>query len=301
MKKYLPSKKFLYIFGSFVIVALVFFAIFYLFSSKNSFFASEKEGKLKVDRLALAGLTVDELVKKDSDYDGIPDWEEALWGTDKNKVATFDIADSVYIENKKKELNINPTKDEAGLTETEKFAREFFTAYVAMKTSGTVDPNMINNFSSALGQKIVTPDLIDYFSTKDVKAIDANTTEEKEKYYMELKTLFVSYKTKGIGSELDIINNQLTSPGSKKIDKLTPIAEAYKDFAKKVMNISVPNDLSGEHLKIANSANNTGISVSNMVKITNDPIVGLSGLSQYKKYSDDLIDAVTELETKLQL
>jgi hypothetical protein len=36
-----------------------------------------------------------------------------------------------------------------------------------------------------------------------------------------------------------------------------------------------------------------------MTKITKDPIVGLSGLSQYQKYSDDLVKAVSDLETFL--
>ena len=37
--------------------------------------------------------------------------------------------DNVYIENKKKELNIEQELNDTTLTETEKFAREFFTAY----------------------------------------------------------------------------------------------------------------------------------------------------------------------------
>ena len=65
------------------------------------------------------------------------------------------------------------------------------------------------------------------------------------------------------------------------------------------MQMSVPQSLADYHLRIANSANNTGISVSNMEKIVNDPIIGLSGLSQYQKYSDDLVKAVTDLETFL--
>jgi hypothetical protein len=300
MKKFLPSKKFMFLLGSFLILALVFFVAFKLFSGKNSFFAS-KNGKLGVDRLAIAGLTVNELVQKDSDSDGIADWEETLWGTDKNNAMTFDgITDKAYIANKKKELNIGETKDAEGLTETEKFAREFFAAYVAMKTNGTVDPNTINNFGSALGQKIVTPDLVDKFTTKDIKTNEDNTKEGKTKYYQSVKSLFESYKAKGIGDELSVINNQLTSPaGTENPDKLTPIGEAYQEFATKVVKIIVPSSLSAEHLKITNSANNTGISILGMTKITGDPIVGLSGISQYQKYSDELISAVGDLKTKL--
>jgi len=300
MKKYLPSKKFFRLLGSFLVIALIFFVAYKMFSNKSKYATTRDNGKLLVDRLALAGLTVDQLVKKDSDNDGIQDWEETLWGTDKNNPTTTGINDATYIENKKKELNINPTKDEAGLTETEKFAREFFTAYVAMKANGAIDTNTINNFSSALGQKVVTPDLINKYSLKDIKTADINTKEEKTKYYQSMKSLFESFKTKGVGQELDIINTQLTSPaGSKNPDKLTPISEAYKDFAKKVIDITVPSDLTEEHLKIANSANNTGISILGMTKITSDPIVGLSGISQYQKYSGDLISAVGDLEAKL--
>lgn len=300
-KKYLPSKKFLYLLGSFLVIALVFFIVFKLFSSKNSFFAS-KNGTLGVDRLAEAGLTVNQLVQKDSDSDGVPDWEEALWGTDKNNKMTFDgITDLAYIAGKKKELNIDQTQTDVGMTETEKFAKEFFTAYAAMKASGTIDQNTINNFSNALGQKIVNPDLIDRYSLKDIKTSTDNSAKEKTKYYQSVKTLFESYKTKGIGEELNVINGQLTSPiGTANQDKLTPIAQAYQDFASNVIKITVPSSLSAEHLAIANSANNTGVSILGMTKITADPIVGLSGISQYQKYSNDLITAVADLETKIK-
>ena len=96
--------------------------------------------------------TLPDLIQRDTDGDGVPDWEEALWGTDKNKKITFnDTPDATYIENKKKELKIegNVIADATKLTETEKFAREFFTSYSAMKSSGQIDQNTINDFSSA--------------------------------------------------------------------------------------------------------------------------------------------------------
>lgn len=301
MKKYLPSKKFLYLLGSFIVLALVFFVVFELLSNKNIFTSSKNNTGLEVDRLALAGLTVNQLVQKDSDNDGVFDWEEALWGTDKNNTMTFDgITDKAYIAGKKKELNIDQNKDEEGLTETEKFSREFFASYVAMKEAGTLDASAINNFSSALGQKIVNPDLIDQYSLKDLKTNTDNTVASKTKYYQSVKKLFDKYKGQGIGDELNIVDNQITSSANtKNQDKLTPIAKAYQDFASDVLKVSVPSDLQNEHLKIINSANNTGISVLGMVKIINDPIVGLSGLSQYQKYSGDLISAVKNLETKI--
>ena len=302
MKKYLPSKKFLYLFGSFLVIAIVFFIAFKLLSNKNSFSNSNNSNALQVDRLAQAGLTVNQLIQKDSDNDGVPDWEEALWGTDPHNRMTFaGLTDAAYIAGKKKELNIDQTKDEAGETETDKFAKEFFTAYVAMKASGTVDPDAINNFSNSLGQSVVNPTLIDLYTTKDVKTSTDNSATEKTKYYNAVKKLFENAKSEGVGDELTIINNQIAGPhDDTNQDQLNKISKAYENFASSVIKLTVPSDLAGEHLKIANDATNTGISIQGMTKVTSDPIVGLSGVSQYQKYSDDLISTVGSLEAKLQ-
>ena len=57
--------------------------------------------KVWIDDVSLTG----SIIVVDTDGDGIADWEEALWGTDKNKKITFnDTPDATYIENKKKEL-----------------------------------------------------------------------------------------------------------------------------------------------------------------------------------------------------
>ena len=250
--------------------------------------------------------TLPDLIQRDTDGDGVPDWEEALWGTDKNKKITFnDTPDATYIANKKKELKIEGSvlADATKLTETEKFAREFFTSYSAMKSSGQIDQNTINDFSSALGQNIVNPTLVDRYTETNVKINNVDNPASKQKYYFEVKTLFKKYQSAGLGNELDLVSQALasnsadgTSSNTSQYDKLPAIASAYQNFAQKVMELSVPQSLAEYHLRIANSANNTGISVSNLGKIASDPIVGLSGLSQYQKYSDDLVKAVTDLE-----
>lgn len=304
-KKYLPSRKFTLI-GSFIVVlAVIIFIIFFMASSGKNFKTGEQTDTppLKVGNQSLI-----EMIQNDSDKDGIPDWEEALWGTDKNKKITFaDTPDSTYIENKKKELREKEgvQVEEAKLTETEKFAREFFTSYSAMKSSGQVDGDAINNFSNALGQKIVDPNLVDRYSSADMKVSQDETLVAKQKYYETIQALFNSYQSAGLGDELEIVSIEVasgTASGMSDKDrqtKLSEIAGAYQDFGKKILGISAPASLAIHHLQIANSANNTGISVGNMTKIIEDPIIGLSGLSQYQKYSEDLVKSVADLEAAL--
>lgn len=300
MKDYLPSKKFTYIVLGFIGLGILIFLISNTFFGKNHFLSSKKEKNLETQKL-----TVNQLIQKDSDQDGVADWEEALWGTDPNKKITFEnTPDGTYIDNKKKLLNIEDKANTENMTETDKFAREFFTAFTAMKASGQIDTSTINNFSNALGQKIIDPTLIDTYATKDIKNTKKDDLESKQKYYVSLKTLFEKYKSEGIGEELTIVGNNLSNSSSSDgqntlSNNLLIISQAYKDFAQKVIETPVPESLSQYGLKIANGANNTGISVLNMSKIVNDPVIGISGLSQYQKYSEDLISAVKELETAL--
>lgn len=296
-QKYLPSKIFTIYMGGALGLFIIIFSISYFTDSNSSIF--KKKSNLQVENP-----TVLALIERDTDGDSIKDWEEALWGTDKNNKNTFGMADSTYIENKKKELNIEETAAaDKVLTETERFSREFFTAYAAMKASGQVEDNMINNFSSALGQKMINPELINRYFQDEIKINNADTPSTRTKYYDSLKTLFAKYSEAGIGDELDIVSSGLITSentgAANDYAELLLIAEAYQDFGASVMSVSVPKSLVDYHLRIANSANNTGISVSNMTKIVGDPVTGLGGLSQYQQYSDDLINAVEDLEKAL--
>jgi hypothetical protein len=137
---------------------------------------------------------------------------------------------------------------------------------------------------------------------KDLKIDNSGDATKKNKYYKAVSDLFETYKNDGIGNELDIVSNSLTQASSgtnTKPDELILISQAYKDFASKMLLLSVPEDLSSHHLKIINSSNNTGIAVEKLTKIATDPVVGLSGLSEYQKYSEELVNAAADLETTL--
>ena len=265
---YLPSKKFAYSILTVAIGGIIIFAVAYLLSSKNHFF-SKKEPNLRAENL-----TVNQLLQRDLDEDGVTDWEESLWGTDPNKKETFDgILDKIYIENRRKELGGKEEINAGELTETEKFAREFFASLAAMKASGEIDDSTINNFSSALGQKIASSPILNQYSEKDIEL------------------------TKG--DELEIAGGLAEAEKNNVNDnpqELTRIAKAYKDFAGALLKIPAPRSLLKYHLEIINNANNTGIAVENMAKIATDPLIGISILSQYQKYSEALIKSVQDLE-----
>lgn len=299
IKPYLPSKKFQKTIGGFLVVGIFIVVIFFIFSSQKESYSNYNKN-LKINNKTIAGL-----VQQDTDADGIPDWEEDLWGTDKNNKATFDgISDSTYVENKKKALNADEEVDNRNLTETDKFAREFFSAYSALSSEGA-SAEIIGNFSSALGQRIVNPNLENTYSQKDVKILKTETEESHIEYYLQLQSEFNIYKENGIGDELEIISQELLAYTNKgattaKSAELLLIGQAYQEFAKEVMQLEIPSSLSVQHLAIANSSHNTGVSVLNLIKLSDDPVVGISALANYQKYSEEFIEHVTGLETLIQ-
>lgn len=272
-------------------ILLIVFIIFFIFSDKSIFVSKKSKNEIKIENK-----TISEIAMQDTDLDGILDWEESLWGTDKNNKKTFnDLPDATYISNKKKEMNIQETKQtQEELTETDKFAREFFASYMALKDSGQVDSQTINNFSNALGQKIVNQELINKYAEKDLKISNTEEKEDQKTYYNAMKKVFEKYKNDGIGTEMNVVASNLTRNEDPK--ELILISMAYKNFAEEALKITVPRSLSTYHLKIINNSYNTGISIGSMQNLSKDPLVGLSGLSQYQKYSEDFVRAVEELE-----
>ncbi|MFM7088935.1 MAG: hypothetical protein ACKOW9_05410 [Candidatus Paceibacterota bacterium] len=292
-KKYLPSKTFgLFVAGG-VTVVVIAFGVSALFERKESF--SQK------NQLAQDGTTLSGLLQSDTDLDGVFDWEEALWGTDKNKKATFnDVPDNVYIAERKAALG--SSSDTAELNETDKFAREFFASYVALKSSGE-DADSINTFSRALGEKIGDPTLVDIYGAGDIKVIVAPDKADITQYYTDIQNIFEKYRNTGMGDEIDIVNSGLLgyTEGRTKVDygKLNNIGKAYQSFASEFMKLKVPTQYVNTHIQIANSAHNTGTSVISMVNIIDDPIVGLTGITQYQKYSAEFMDTAGDLENDL--
>lgn len=295
IQPYLPSKNFQKIIGSVVLIVILFFVVNYFISRKESF-------KNK-DLLNINNKTISEIRSIDTDYDGLYDWEEKLWGTDINNKFTFDgIADTDYVANKKKSLNINEANDKIE-TETDKFAKEFFSTYLALQTN-QVDPNTINNFSEALGNSIVNKEIPNSYELNQIKTTNDTTSENQIKYYLELKKLFESYQNKGLGNELEIASRNLvqyTNQGkAESIEELLVIGDMYIEFTKKALQITVPVDLAEYHLDIINASNNAGKSVIDMSKVIGDPVVGLSAISNYEKNSQDLVNSVEKLEQELE-
>ncbi len=104
MKKYLPSKKFVIITLSiFATLGLVFFLVGKFQKNPDGSLAVKDNWSLSEEKIEAQ--TLGELVKKDSDQDGLPDWEETLWGLDpRNPETTPGTKDADVVAKRRAEL-----------------------------------------------------------------------------------------------------------------------------------------------------------------------------------------------------
>lgn len=293
MEKYLPSKKFVVLIVSILVVLVIIFIILNLIGKKETFRKGPQGGTSLEQLVTLEGIT-----DKDSDGDGIPDWEEALWGTDPNKKDTDGdgISDYEEITLRKAALQIELPESERELTETEKFSREFFATVVALKQSGNLSPEAIENLASSFSQSITGGEITDAFGRKDILISD-DSSESRENYLNQLFELLSQYTEKNLGGELEIVAIALQTGNEEIMQELGPISKGYRDFALEAQRFAVPESQVNLHLQMINSTAKLSLIIGSLGSIINDPLVGMNAFALYQKYSEEFIDAVEELTT----
>jgi len=249
-----------------------------------------------------------DLVSKDSDGDGVPDWEEALWGTDPYKKDTSGdgIPDNIEIENKKKDLRESgvelsaPDVDISQLNETERFSREFFTTFMALRESGNLSPEAIANLSVSLAKTISDPkEEIDFFALKDLQ-INTDPAYTPKAYALAVKTAASKFAGQKLGSEMEILAKGITEESEAAMAELSSIGESYGKLALELKSVPVPPELSEDHLVLVNSALGMSKTVQNLSQVLVNPLGAMPSLSEYAIFNTRFIEIADKIDELLK-
>lgn len=274
-----------------------------LFFLKNK--SEYKNGPVQSTGLAYNNQTVGDLVNKDTDRDGILDWEEGLWRTDPTKVDTDNDGepDSTEITKLKgipASLNESISlQDEERLTETDKFSRELFTTVAALNQTGGMDQDTINKLSVALTSKIQDPRVGKIFSSKDIK-VTGNDNADVQAYNNSLENLSKKYKVvfkygyEGVSFSFGINVGQIlekyTSNGEDLsiMSELDPIIKETSLIVDEMANMIVPKKFANDHLGIINAFEALTENLSEIKLIEEDPILAFGAISNFEDFVDAL-------------
>ncbi len=319
MEKLLPSRKFIVAVGSLFAV----FVMGWLFITAWNDFAQKRQTYAALNT-SIATINASEEANKDSDGDGLKDWEEILWKTDIHNPDTDKdgTSDGEEVKNGRDPMVPNTApigkipndklktpeemksadnpNQKANLTTriSQEFADQYF-ANKGMANGGQLAVNAQKNIANALALNFEknTASYADVFTKEDIKI--SNTLDEKS-YLNDLGYALEKNFRGADSSELSIVASAVSSKDFSKINNLKTILTAYKNTVNFLKNQSVPAGFADLHITLLNSMQNTLFAVRNMQQIENDPAKGMVGVKLYLKEVERAKIYLSSLKDKIR-
>ncbi|MFZ2038888.1 MAG: hypothetical protein WAV11_03040 [Minisyncoccia bacterium] len=315
MNKFLPSKKFFLILLSVLLTLSVIYGAYYI-STHQIFTKVAVEDELKTQQRVQE---VTASLQKDTDNDGLKDWEEVLWSTDLNKADTDGDGRQDGEEVKTNHDPLNPSKNDLIITNentatttssTEKkstgdqLAIDFFSKYLYLRSgSESLDEatkaGLLQDIASSSALNINLP--FTTYTLKDLKIISGQSTAtDTINYLNNINSILVKNDPHTKEGELAILQKALTTSEASLLTKLDPIINFYLRSGKAFLNVVVPASLAQKHLDLINSFIQLGENISYMKQGFDEPILVLNDLKKYSVFVINMVKSLQALKTVYQ-
>ncbi|HLP86913.1 MAG TPA: hypothetical protein VK153_03520 [Candidatus Paceibacterota bacterium] len=294
LKKYLPSKRF----TSIILIIIIAISLVFLIREITYLIKGNRD-------LSNSGnvvqTTPEEKTRKDSNNNGIADFEEYLWGLnpykngEENKEFILAKKKGLYESGQISSKENNPDN----LTENEILSREFFATIVALQQGGELNQESLDSIGQAIGQKIEIVEIPNIY-TKNMLTIKGDSQDANVQYFIDFMELVNKYEDKDIGSELTLISQGLGNNDPQALYAAMTVASAYRSFGKELIKIPVPEYISTVHLSLANNYEKTAQTIEGLTQTLEDPMIGMRSILSYKKYSDAIVSDIEKISKILQ-
>ncbi len=227
--------------------------------------------------LNITDARVGDLVALDTNGNGIPDWEEKLWGLDPTKLYTNGRPNADIIAEKKAALGISE-ENEGPLNETDRIARELFSTTTAL--SETANTETIGAIGETIGQGIrIEP--VNEYSNKDIKIV-TTTNQSLIQYARAVDTITTKYQKEY--ADITTVISAVETGDYSEIGNLSITASTYRALTRDLQNVVVPIGIAKAHLDMLNGFAGMAQGFELMTQLEDNSVVGLQGLAFYRKY-----------------
>lgn len=283
-----PNKKTLWIIG-----ALCALSIFFIW------FTQKKDVVPLLTQEDIITKSIEDITTRDSDGDGVRDWEEFLWNLDPNNKDSNGngLPDAEELEVRKIALRGTATVATSTTTSTftDTFSREFFVAFSALKQSGNLTTSNIDQISKQSLEALTQATIQEKYSKKDL-VLASSTSESKAIYEKNMSEIGKGLSVKTLGKELELLGRAINKPRSEKlITELKKIQQIYLTLAERTIKIAVPSAVQNTHLELANSYYKLGAAVGGLTQIYDDPALSIVYFNEYQRALDRLPVILTAL------
>lgn len=221
------------------------------------------------------------LETKDSDGDGIPDWEESL-----TKGISAKIIASSTAAHTAGEPYVPPT------TLTGKFSEAFLKDYLEGKMRGE-DFSDPSRFVESAIAAIDTSTQSKRHTRAELSLIPA-TGESLRTYGNELVSI-MDRNAHRSDSEMIIVEKALEAEDATLLEQLEPLEKAYRNTLTETLRMSVPDTLAKEHVDLLNAYEAILLDIIAMQEVFTDPLYGIARMRAYERDVDSLTNALRSI------
>lgn len=169
-------------------------------------------------------------------------------------------------------------------TDTDALAQQLVNAYfsAAKQTGGSLGDEDVNAIANSLAENINTFEKrSDSYSISDIKISKNDDEPAIKEYGNNLALIIKKYFDPIPENEIQIFKKAVANKDAVELEKLEPLANAYRNTAREAFSLDVPLGFSGSHLTLINYFNDIAQDLNIMEKTFDDPIQSLIALKQY--------------------
>ena len=228
--------------------------------------------------------------EKDTDADGLKDWQEALWQTDKNNPDTDGdgTSDGEEVVNNRNPLKAGPDDEMAQsnteitteTTLTEEFSKDVFAQYLTLKDSG-VEFNSETELAfadSILNSNYLAIPIQEY-TVDDLRVVsNINQLDYAENMGLLLKAHSLSPEK----SETAVFAEYSQTNDASALESLDVPIKNYVSLRDSVLQLEVPQDLADIHLGFINNLGGAISGLGSSKALQEDPLLGVIGITVYQ-------------------
>lgn len=269
--------------------------LFVLFFTKNkTIFTNKPENGLVYNGNEKVG----DLVNKDTDGDGVVDWQEGLFGTDPTKDYSNPdgTSDKAYIARMGGE-DIDGTESNFDtLNQTDKFSRELFSTVATLNQTGGVDQTTIDKLSDSLVLNLQNSGNTKVFLYSDLKIINVDTKQAIKTYNDTLNKIYTKYPIKY--TVLDVLQKFIIDENTvdeSVLVELDPIIKQTNNIINEMAKMNVPSSLALLHLETLNNLEKVSENTRDIRLYATDPIVAMASVGKYQENATNFQISLTKL------
>ncbi|MCK5588743.1 MAG: hypothetical protein KAI16_00320 [Candidatus Pacebacteria bacterium] len=299
---YLPSRFVLF----FVIIPAIFFVVFFL--TKDYFF---KGSFLKnMGQNHPAEIFDLESTERDTDGDGLLDWQEKLYKTDVNKKDTdgdgivdgiearmgTDPTDPFNIEfSKKQEIakkEEKTYKDDENLSKTDVVSRDFFIKLMELKESNL---SFNKNAQKQVIDELIKENKVTLFDKYNLEFLEISQNTTIKSFKKELENTLNNYSLENFKDETILFSQWLEEKNDDYLIIINDQVTKYKELEEELLKLKVPNSLKILYLEYINSFVLYVEIIDSLENFKDDPVLVSSMILLYNKAEKRLAGATQSL------